>query len=405
MRALLVKKQLLKASETKQNLLFENIRGNVRLAEYNQEIRRVMNTERGQGGWQQHIEKICCDYFSNDYNPQYEQFNMLMSDIYYAAYIERNNLDKDTPLENVPPTLKNINMNLKKCTSGDDNNYQTSGIKSIPAVVRNKVEKLMANAIDEGRFCMRIPARSGIFHDISNSHFKNILETYKSGDTDNNARYRAAISKVILGCSDNITAKDREKYGYLSVSDDFNHEREKGTDMFGAVRVIFKKENVRDRTTLTLGDSGLNYEGLVASRVSQPKVESIPGVIDKNPLLLAIIYSLEKLDLNHHDVQHHHGKSPAFKEDTNDAGEQWFNKICKASDNGESFDGWMYPKDWFATIDYIELQYHGKLTMDDVEQIEVDHSEKTCPEGEKTFKQIEAILKNKGVKVVYKGTE
>lgn len=338
---------------------------------YSNEAINVMLNEDDTTKWTSCIEKLCYDYFTEDYDDH--DLDYLISESYYDSYIERNGLT-DISFNNAgPTTLRDIDLNLLNRTSAEAfGDLRFSGIKSIPVQVRYKIEQAMAETIDKGRFCMRAHTQSDTFKDIINNGFKNQFQSRRSSgyfDT----RTRKAVTEKMFGCLGYLGADEYEKYGYLSTTDDFRNEREEELYTYGMARVVFKKEKMLNRTTLTVGDSMANLYDVVASKVTAPKVESIPGVINKNISWVAMAYSLEGFDVR--DLFNKSKNHLQLYENPKNNAEKWINEVYSLQ--GKNVEYGVCRDDLQADQDvaYIELQYHGPLTIDDVELIEIDGGE------------------------------
>ena len=214
--------------------------------------------------------------------------------------------------------------------------------------MRGKVETFFKDMISNSEMCMQVPDTTDIINSIISEHFKNTFETN---------RYPASISYV-MERKDVITSsfgvpKDvlenlfinkkesqLEKYGYLTS------RGLRGLTEYGNVKFFFKGSPVLNRTTMTVGDSWDQLaNGVISSRLTNPKVESIPGVIKGNNLLLLTIYNL----IDNNDITPDMDPIDIAKEIQNSA----YNYMD------------------YASIPYFELQFHGDLKMKDVESCEL----------------------------------
>ena len=189
------------------------------------------------------------------------------------------------------------------------------------------------------------------------NNFMNLFETgYSSGVPNTNARMIA--SKNLFGHNlDKESFISSEKYGYLS-SKDFLKDIEffskiHGTSQYGGIIIKFNREKIKERATYTLDDSLL--AGATKAVVS--------GDFNKNLSLGIDKYNLKK----------YYGVLKNLSE-SNDA-----ISLTKAIKKENGF------------FRYIELQYHGDITLDDVNEI--------CFTKDLPKEDIIKILKDKNIKL------
>ena len=126
-----------------------------------------------------------------------------------------------------------------------------------------------------------------------------------------------------------------EKYGYLGSA------KNNGPTQYGKLKFIFKKSSLMNRTTMTLGDSLIFPQQ--PSRITDPKVESIPFVINHWPYIAKLI-----LVLNYSGTI-----TPQM--DPADV----INKIESDYKRRRSKE---------LPLEFFELQFHGLLTKKDVQE-------------------------------------
>ena len=116
---------------------------------------------------------------------------------------------------------------------------------------------------------------------------------------------------------------------------------------------------------MTFDNSLVYSEILTASRVTDPKIESIPGVKSKNySMMLEPLYQL----ITHNEIH--------STDNIDDI-------LCKLSPL-------CYTYTMDQKIQYIELQFHGNLTKDDVAECFIPSSES---------KNVESIFKDNNIPV------
>lgn len=242
-----------------------------------------------------------------------------------------------------PKTLRNYEQHKEEWL---DANVPES-FKEVEAQIAKDMEELFENS----SFNMRFKSRN-IDALIDSGRFKNQFETKTSGGTLS-AKHRRTASKKLFGTeTKGVPGRALEKYGYLGYKD-INLDYLAGDDLgqYGDVIVSFDKKKVADRVTYTVCDSlGPAVKNqTIAGDVMHP---GFAGIKQENVI-----------DLYSNDIS-----QDVFKKS--------INKINEAFDSR-----------------YIELQYHGDLTLDDVEQMAF----KTKPSNE-----VIEQLKEHDIKVLYK---
>lgn len=220
----------------------------------------------------------------------------------------------------------------------------------MPKKKKQALENGIKKVIDNNDFSMRINSRD--LESIIKGGFKNQLETETSGGMLSK-QYRLTANKRLFNADTmNLKPSEFEKYGYLGSKDLLEDAKTSATRQYGKTIVKFNKARLKDRVTYTLDDSlGNALHGEVIGGKIGDKC-SISGI----PLYNAdvVIDYFEESDLN--DI---------------------------------------YNADSFAQIvgcRYFELQFHGKLTIDDVDSICFTRTDKASEE-------IINQLKEKGIKV------
>ena len=173
----------------------------------------------------------------------------------------------------VPKTLKNIkkhqekwyNYKFRQSVSGND-----QAVKFMDDVADN-LKKL----VDSNDLCMRVPDADVLSKILDDGRFKTQFETNTSrGALDQDFRMEA--TETLFGADvDKLEPRDFEKYGYLGSSDLKKDFEGNYASQYGDIVVRFKKENLVDRTTITVGDSlGAN---LIGVPVTKPSALAFPA--------------------------------------------------------------------------------------------------------------------------------
>lgn len=212
------------------------------------------------------------------------------------------------------------------------------------------VQKGIQSVIDNNAYSIRVNAKN--LQSIIDDGFLNQFETKTSGGTLSNSDRRIASYRLFGNDAMHMEKSEFEKYGYLGSKDFLNDALSSATSQYGKTIVKFNKDRLKDRVTYTIDDSLGNalYNEVIGGKIGDEC--SISGV----PIF------------NMDDVLDY------FKE----------------SDLED-----IYNADEFAQVmgcRYFELQYHGKLTIDDVDSI--------CFTGrDNPTDEILKQLKDKGIKV------
>lgn len=289
------------------------------------------------------------------------RFNALInsnSDNQLQKYIQKHqdNLsvtEQSKKLRNTPETLKNF-----KAFSTERKDKWMDDIASRYIVDIDKVNSNIKNvnkhfgdflASDDAQFCMRVDTEEVLPKIIESGKFKTQFETNTSGGALSPS-LRELTSKNLFGWKDRPTDAGFEKYGYLRAGS-FKDEDllgDVGVSQYGDASITFKKKNLMDRTTLTFGDS-LDAGG-IAGQITPTKVNDFDirhsaremgdwATVDKD---------WQKLDDNVSD----------------------FTKMSNRQKNdflmGDGISGGK------KSMRYTELQFHGDLTVDDIDTISIE---------------------------------
>ena len=221
---------------------------------------------------------------------------------------------------------------------------------------QNLIRKKIKNIEENSAFFMRY--KSQYFEKlIETDKFMNLFETGISGGVPN-IEARMKVSKNLFGHNlEKETFIFSEKYGYLSSKDflediDFFSKRY-GTSQYGDIIISFNKDKIKDRITYTLDDSLL--AGATKAVVSGDFKDNLSLGIDK--------YNLKK----------------------------YYEILKDLSENNDAISLTKEIKKENGFFRYIELQYHGDITLDDVNEI--------CFSKDLPKEDIIKILKDKNIKL------
>ena len=267
---------------------------------------------------------------------------------WYDNYIEKNNKSSIIK-ENIPLTLEKFNEHSKKWKSEVIDKMLTED-------EQNLIRKKIKNVEENSAFLMRIPSTS-IDNLVQKNKFMNLFESGNSGGVPN-IEARMKVSKNLFGHNlDKESFVSSEKYGYLSSKDflkdiEFFSKRH-GTSQYGDIIINFNKDKIKGRTTYTLDDSLL--AGATKAVVSGDFKDNLSLGIDK--------YNLKK----------------------------YYGVLKNLSESDDAISLTKEIKKENGFFRYVELQYHGDITLDDVNEI--------CFTKDLPKEDIIKILKNKNIKL------
>lgn len=192
---------------------------------------------------------------------------------------------------------------------------------------RKKLESNISKVIESNAYAMRVNTEN--LQSIIDGGFKNQFETGTSGGTLNVTTRRRACKKLFDADVDNMANADFEKYGYLGSFDFALDEATTRAKPYGRTIVRFNKDKLADRVTYTIDDSLANglFDEVVGGKIGGGcSISGIPSCMSEE--IMDVFDSLKEADFVNPD------------------------KIAQK----------MKARYW-------ELQYHGDLTIDDVESI------------------------------------
>lgn len=235
---------------------------------------------------------------------------------------------------------------------------QNESLKQSEKISKNNEKyfhQTMLDIFEKNDFCMRL--NKNVLPLIAQSKFMNQFEAGSAplGLTFNQRR---VVAKKMFTIPEDAEGSEYEKYGFLgskNPKDDFKDD-ESFTGDYGDSIVRFKKRNLMHRTTFTIGDSLFNcmHDDVRSSPVINPQIASIQrGHVNE------VIYGLNVVE--------------------NANAEKSYLDIQA-----------------LTRQKYIELQYHGNLTIDDVESVTFN-AKNTNPNNPEVRKII-AMLKERGIK-------
>lgn len=248
----------------------------------------------------------------------------------YEQYLREKNNPVNTEL---PKLLQNFTGHVEKSKNLRDN----SPVEAQELIDRG--EEYLRRAVEKLEFRRRIN-ESTVKKILSSGRIMNQFETKTSmGAEDLDAR--DYFTRTAFQYDGALAPSDYEKYGYLGSPDSVS------AASYGDLDIVFKKDTMIDRTTMTLGDS--LYDVLYPSWVSNPHVISKYGAEWEAP---------DRLTVN---------QARTFYVDAKNLYETG------------SF-GWQYA----------ELQFHGEVTLNDIDHFSVPKTWRNNPSHEATIQQIQS---------------
>lgn len=243
----------------------------------------------------------------------------------------------------VPQSLKNFDNHRKEW-------YANRASGFVPAEIEQEAMKNLKEIINNSELSMRFKSNY-LDSLLKTGKFKNQFETKTSGGTVSKTYRKEATSKLFGADVDTLKSKDFEKYGYLGNKDfieDFaKNSQSGGTSQYGDVIIRFDREKLKNRVTYTIDNSlGNAVQGnIIAESIETPTINAI------------------HLD----DIEGYCDK--LIK-----------NKVNTVEELTSVLD-----------VRYLELQFHGNITLDDVTEI--------CFTRDIPDKNIIQNLKNKNIKM------
>lgn len=267
-----------------------------------------------------------------------------------SIYIRRNGIylrrDGKPINRKKPASLKNFTGNVDLA-----NKHYGYASEESKAMIDEGLENIR-KYIEKSDFRIRV-TQSAMRGILESGEIKNQLQVGSSGgayDPD----MRRDISQRMFNHDGNLADEDYEKYGYLSDGET------NAAYWYGDFDIVLKKDRMMDKTTMTLGDS-LDYN------VRYPSFVSNPQFISNGDGLRT------RLD----------GWADEFLDKSRN--------LLKYGKFEDSTDG------------YAELQFHGKVTLKDIDHISMPRKYKDPNNRTSGINNIIVSLMYRGIKVTYDG--
>ena len=277
-----------------------------------EDYRKALET----GDWNNvmHDTKINTEIKKTVVNAHKEMYNIINDE-------SLKDSEKIGEIKDIPKTLSNFESHSK--------NWYESNLKNkISTSDKKIVEKTLDDIVRTSEYSIRIKSKD-LESLVTDNRFKNQFETNTSGGTVSKDHRREATTQLFGANTKKLKKSDYEKYGYLGNKDylkDFDHNRMwGGTDQYGDVIFRFDKKALKGRVTMTVNNS-------------------LGNAVNKK----VIASSTEKANIGCIELNAINKYTDLIKNNKFNSVEDLVNKI---------------------NVRYIELQYHGKLTLGEVKEV------------------------------------
>lgn len=236
---------------------------------------------------------------------------------------------------------------LLKRNQDSYDDFRERHIDEFTEEMENQIEKNLKEILDENDMATRV-SMENLDKILEDKRIKSQFETGKSSTTIN-ANMRKEIEQTLFGYDLNLKDSLRPIYGYLTnFKNGFDGSSTNGCVMYGNVAIKLKKSNLSNRTTFTFGDSldGTRWDVKVPSLFTDPSKISISA---------------------NRTLTDSYGK--------------FTGKLSKDL------------KDITENIPYIELQFHGGVSIKDIEKVYIYKSFDTW-RGKQSLNIDDKVLKN-----------
>lgn len=244
-------------------------------------------------------------------------------------------IQSDNPLDNIAKEKIKHSITRNDIDSLEKNLISKAGLTSTEVI--NAKENLN-EIIRDRKIAINLPVPVLGLLLNGDRKFKNQFETGTSqANLDNELRLE--VEKNVCGINNDIDFELRPKYGHLINDKNPPGDNNYHANPYGEMQFIFK-DNIKDQSTITFGDSITNSDNAIATKVNDPKLVGL------FPKFLKNLASLNKQDLYSKSVS----------------------EISKLLTNNQFF------------LEYIEVQIHGEINLSDIEQINIPNSMIDSPE-------------------------
>lgn len=217
----------------------------------------------------------------------------------------------------------NPSEELFKRNQDSYNDFKERHIDEFTEEMEEQIEKDIKDILDENDMATRV-SMENLDKILEDGRIKSQFETGKSSTTIN-ADIRKEMEQTLFGYNLDLEDSLRPIYGYLTnFKNGFDGSSTNGSIMYGNVAIKLKKSNLSNRTTFTFGDSldGTRWDVKVPSLFTNPSKISISA---------------------NRSLTDNYGK--------------FVGKLPKDL------------KDITENIPYVELQFHGGVSIKDIEKV------------------------------------
>lgn len=226
----------------------------------------------------------------------------------------------------IPETLVNYEQNLLAYQHREKIDALVRAVAKREGLPEDFVERYFERVVEGGKLRQRVDSKSlqGI---VESNRVKTQIETGRTYGAIEDISTRKDISRNMFGTNVGIDDSKYEKYGYLAFNDVIDIT-DKNLKWYGEI-ILEYKDDIKARTTFTLGDSYANNAGngyIIGSKISSPSRYSI-GMSGAKEEIAKIAELYKRGDFDLHSLLNE------------------------------------------TRISYFELQYHGEITLENVQRI------------------------------------
>jgi SPP1 gp7 family putative phage head morphogenesis protein len=276
----------------------------------------------------------------------YEQWTDKYASGSYAKRVKKNPKKYEQMNEPVTKTINPLPKTLENFAKHAEEWEKTSLPPSLKEEHIQLLDKAIRDVLENNDYSMRLTT-VGFNSVLKDGKFKNQMEVGESRGLYDPTTRKKVPEKLFGVDSSKLEAADFEKYGYMDSKDKAKALKNPAASGYGGVLVTFKRDRVANRTTFTVGDSldgvlGMR-QNMIAGDTQNPRANGIQT------------YELRTF-----------AATPKRNRTTLPTDAQEF---------ADHFRG-----------EYFEIQYHGDLTLDDVQSVAVSKS--TYNRNEKIFDKL-----------------
>lgn len=276
------------------------------------------------------------------------------------------NPNDDVPRTHTEKSLGNFDTHRMEAIEG-------SFIERLSEPEKQETADMLTEVFDKGAY--RVARSPDSFGGIIENGYKSQIETGTGGrGAFLSKTARKNVSNKMYGHG-GLADNEYEKCGYLGFEDEAEDYEDDAHPFYGDITYTFKKDRMKDRVTYTFGDS-LNRDHALRSAGyggSNPTIEGMSALYDDDDVrrILETYKSYKRGDISYSEM---------------------FKEIREGASNN-----------------YIELQYHGPVTVEDIEKVsfqnERDLKSAFSQMSSSQRKRVIKKLKDNGVGLIYRTSD